>query len=85
MHLQIIGRSRYGMTSLSLASQNHVCAWHETVMAMQSPQVCYRRQSGKHLLHASISHFDPTAALTVQRGNRLDAGFRPYQSIRLSR
>jgi hypothetical protein len=31
---------------------------HETVTAVQSLQVCCRRQSGKHLLGVSISHFD---------------------------
>src|ERR1700688_2440946 len=30
-------------------------------------------------------HFDPTATLVVHRGNGFDAGFRPYQSARLSR
>ena len=31
--------------------------WHETVMAVQSPHVCCRGQSGRHLLGMSISHF----------------------------
>jgi hypothetical protein len=41
--------------------------------------------SGKHLLAASISEFDPTATLAVHCGNGFDAGFSPNQSTRLSR
>ena len=39
--------------------------WHETVMAVQSPHVCCRGQSGKFLLGMSISHFDPTRTFYV--------------------
>ena len=34
-------------------------------MAVQSPHVCCRAQSGKHLLGASISHFDRAAKLAA--------------------
>jgi hypothetical protein len=33
--------------------------WHETVIAVQLPHVCYLGQSGRHPLGMSISHFDP--------------------------
>ena len=33
--------------------------WHLSDMAQQSLHVCYRGNSGKHRLAASISHFDP--------------------------
>src|SRR5450759_1117919 len=36
-------------------------------------------------LRPPTSEFDPTATLVVHRGNGFDAGFRPYQSARLSR
>jgi hypothetical protein len=36
-----------------------VRSWRETIMAVQSPHVCCRGQSGKHLLGMRISHVDP--------------------------
>ena len=39
----------------------------ETVMAVQSPHVCCREQSGKHLLGMSISHFDPLRTCGLMR------------------
>jgi len=40
-------------------------------MAVQSPHVCCRGQSGKHLLGMSISHFDPERSL-CRRQSHLD-------------
>jgi hypothetical protein len=37
-------------------------------------------KSGKHLLAASISPFDPTATLAAPSGRALNAGFHPYQA-----
>src|SRR5664279_3431312 len=60
MHLEIIARSRYGKTSLSLGCTNHVCSWHESDMPTPLGDVRFRGKSGKHLLGVSISPFDPT-------------------------
>jgi hypothetical protein len=47
------------MSDATKLFENDGRLWHEAVMAVQSPHVCCRGQSGKHLLGMSISHFDP--------------------------
>jgi hypothetical protein len=39
--------------------------------------VCFRGRSGKHLLVASISGFDPTETLAESNNSALHAGFPP--------
>jgi hypothetical protein len=41
----------------------HVCFWHKCEVPTGSSNVRVRRQSGRHLLWMSISHFDSSATL----------------------
>jgi hypothetical protein len=50
---------------------------HEANMPTVLRDVRYWMNSGKHLLAASISEFDPSATSTVPRGITPDAGFSP--------
>jgi hypothetical protein len=54
-----------------------VRVWHFSDMPQWSLYVCYRGHSGRHLLEASISPFDPTETLAAPGGSALDAGFSP--------
>ena len=58
--------------------------WHETEMPPQSLHVRYRDQSGRHLLAASISPFDPNETLASPDGNALDTGFCPIKAFTLA-
>ena len=61
-----------------------VACWHEPDLE-RCPQ--FGRYPGKPDVAriAQLGRDDPTATLVVHRGNGFDAGFRPYQSARLSR
>ena len=68
------------------ASENNAWAARRvTDIAIVSLDVRFRGNSRPHLLTASISPFDPSATLAAPSGSALDAGFRPYQSSRVSR
>jgi hypothetical protein len=54
-------------------------------MLTTSCDVRFRGQSGKHVLIASFSGFDPTETLAAPSGIAFEAGFNPYQRACLNR
>jgi hypothetical protein len=64
-----------------------VCFWHLADNSAALAFVRYWSNSGQRwvLARDGLSAFDPTATLAVHCGNGFDAGFSPYQCIRLSR
>jgi hypothetical protein len=56
-----------------------VSGWHRTDMPPLLSDVRCWGQSGKHLLAASISPFDPTATFAVHCGNGFDADITPIK------
>ena len=51
--------------------------WHVSDMAFLLRDVRSQGQSGKHLLAASISPFDPEATLAALYGSAQEAAFEP--------
>jgi hypothetical protein len=63
-----------------------VCLWHLADIPIAPAFVRYWTNSGQRWILArdDLSALDPKATLAVHCGNGFDAGFSPYQSIRLS-
>src|SRR5260370_40754576 len=57
---------------------------HEPDMPQQSLYIRCRGQSGRHLLVASISPFDPTETLASPDDNALDTSFCPIKALALA-
>jgi hypothetical protein len=59
--------------------------WHFSAVPSAPSNVGYRGQTGRHMLIARFSHFDPTATSAQNFMLQSEAGFSPYQSDHLSR
>jgi hypothetical protein len=64
-----------------------VAYWHKADNPTAPAFVRYWSNSGHWSILAGdgLSAFDPTATFALHCGNGFNAGFRPYQSTRLSR
>jgi hypothetical protein len=83
--LSAVARGAKAEADPPFADNQEARFWRKAAVRGQADDVRSWGQSRLRGYERPLPKLTPTATLVVHRGNGFDAGFRPYQSARLSR